>query len=323
MTRIPLTKTIAPATSLPRTALPDGFSQRAARNELTDEDREALVVDEALRPSKQQIALDLAVATQRTRLEEAETVCERFYTRNGLTTGDASRGRLELLADMQVDEPDPPHFTFIADKGATMLFGKGGSGKGSYAAWIALRAVRQLGWKVLLIDSELRDYEWKPRLVHLGATDEEQQSIAYYKPTSAPIWDQVADILTALAELGFTPDLRHSTRIRLESCSRSSKGWATGTSQPGAAKSSGGSASGATAATIASLPRMSRLSSRRLRNTRTSSPWRPGGSSTVPGASNKSSPSWRGCGPPNERRQSRPGNSSVSGPSYGGRGRQA
>lgn len=111
-----------------------------------------------------------------------------------------------LIIDRQVDPPQPHHLGIIADRGATLIYGRGGVGKGSYVAHLILRMIRDLGWYIALIDSEERDYEWKPRLIALGATPEELAHIFYVVP-HGPIWDQTDPIQALLDEHSFKPDI--------------------------------------------------------------------------------------------------------------------
>lgn len=114
--------------------------------------------------------------------------------------------RLRLARTMTVEPARPPHLGILADRGATVVVGRGGVGKGVWALWIAKQTALTLGWKTLYLDFERRDYEFKPRLDTMLPSWEHQGLIAYYTPSYAPIWDQVDEIRAALSAADFTPD---------------------------------------------------------------------------------------------------------------------
>lgn len=149
--------------------------------------------------------------TERQRAQDVLAGLDRgirtLESRHGFASTERKRGTLTLLSELEVTPPEPPHFDRIADRGATLLFGLGGTGKGTYVAWLIKRAIRELGWRILILDHERRDYEWKPRFEALGLTTDEMRRIAYYHPTGDAIWEQVDTVQSQLTETGFTPDL--------------------------------------------------------------------------------------------------------------------
>jgi hypothetical protein len=104
--------------------------------------------------------------------------------------------------------PAAPLLGLIADQRATLLYGWGGTGKGTNLAHKILHYLRaDPANRVLLIDAERRPYEWIPRLNALGATEDELARILYYQPDSSPLWEQQHAIDQFLAERTFTPTL--------------------------------------------------------------------------------------------------------------------
>jgi hypothetical protein len=106
------------------------------------------------------------------------------------------------LLDLDVPAPQPPILDRVADAGATLLFGRGGTGKGSYVAYLILRLIRKTEWqRIILLDFERRAYEWKPRFVALCATPAEMASIIYVTPkSSVPVWDQLDEIRESIGD---------------------------------------------------------------------------------------------------------------------------
>ena len=89
---------------------------------------------------------------------------------------------------------------FLTPEGATVLYAKGGTGKGLVTCWLILGLVRA-GHVVLILDYEGHEREWGSRLRGLGLTDEELGRIHYRAPFG-PDWlaprgelDQVADLV--------------------------------------------------------------------------------------------------------------------------------
>ena len=138
--------------------LPSAFALQAARHALeaedapdwrygTPEQRESLVVNKA--------TWDEATAEGRC----ATTIAD-------LSVDTARR----LLA-----EP------FIAPMGITVIYGRGGTGKGVTATWLIARHVRD-GGRAYILDYENHQEEWAERFRALGLTDDELRAIAYRTP---------------------------------------------------------------------------------------------------------------------------------------------
>ena len=79
--------------------------------------------------------------------------------------------------------PPPPQLAdpFIAPRGVTILYGKGGTGKGVTAAHLAGRLVRS-GHVVMILDYEGHPEEWGYRLRGLGLTAGELAQVHYREP---------------------------------------------------------------------------------------------------------------------------------------------
>ena len=86
---------------------------------------------------------------------------------------EAAPAQLPLIGDFMATEED------------TVLYGRGGSTKGTTAAWWALQAVRaapEVG--VYILDYEHHEGEWTGRLRRLGGTEDELGRIHYASPYS-------------------------------------------------------------------------------------------------------------------------------------------
>ena len=89
---------------------------------------------------------------------------------------------------------------WLHPEATTILYGKGGVGKGVTAAWHVLRLVRE-GHVVMILDYESHPREWGSRLRGLGATDDELRSIHYRAPYGAE-WTDAKGPLVKVAHPG-------------------------------------------------------------------------------------------------------------------------
>ncbi len=79
----------------------------------------------------------------------------------------------------------PPQMAppFLTPEGATVLYGKGGVGKGMTACWLVQRLVRD-GTAVMVLDFEFHPREWGSRLRRMGLTAGELRMVHYRSPSS-------------------------------------------------------------------------------------------------------------------------------------------
>ena len=99
-------------------------------------------------------------------------------------------------------EPPPPPLVgeFMATWEDTVVFGRGGSTKGTTAAWLALQAVRNDPETVAyIIDFEHHEDEWGGRLARFGTTPDETERIFYASPFSGA-WTYPRGSLPEVAE---------------------------------------------------------------------------------------------------------------------------
>jgi AAA domain len=101
--------------------------------------------------------------------------------------------------------PDQLVDPFLTPDGATILYGKGGTGKGLIACLLTSRLVRA-GQVVMILDYEGHEREWGSRLRGLGLTADELAAVHYRAPFG-PDWlaergelDQVAELVRTDAQ---------------------------------------------------------------------------------------------------------------------------
>jgi hypothetical protein len=127
------------------------------------------------------------------------------YTRTGSLAPEPERPKARLgdrtAADLSFGLPpeqlvDP----FLTPEGATVMYAKGGTGKGLVACYLCVQLVRA-GRVVMILDYEGHEREWGSRLRGLGLTQDELERIHYRAPFG-PDWfaprgelDQVADLV--------------------------------------------------------------------------------------------------------------------------------
>ena len=95
--------------------------------------------------------------------------------------------------------PDQLAEPFIAPRGVTVLYGKGGTGKGISTAYLIRQLVRN-GHIVMILDYEGHPEEWGSRLRGLGLTDDELGHVVYREPFG-PDWSESKGPLRDVAHL--------------------------------------------------------------------------------------------------------------------------
>ena len=109
------------------------------------------------------------------------------------------------------DVPTDPPPTLLIDRldplGHTILYGTGGSCKGTLASWWIVQLVR-VGHHVLIVDYENHPEEWARRVNGLGGA-EALAGVTHVSPRAAswqgrsgPIWSQQADLRDLAIQLG-------------------------------------------------------------------------------------------------------------------------
>lgn len=94
--------------------------------------------------------------------------------------------------------PDQLAEPFLTAEGPTVIYARGGTGKGLLACWFALRLIRS-GHVVMVIDFEGHEREWGSRLRGLGLTDDELGQIHYRAPFGSD-WTAPTGSLSAVAD---------------------------------------------------------------------------------------------------------------------------
>jgi hypothetical protein len=168
-----------------------GFAAKAIaerrRLAVDDPDGEAEAVV-PLRPVAERI--DLAFAD----LEAQEARIAGIATRQGSSIG--HRTAADLRHGMPPDQLAEP---FLTAEGPTVIYGRGGVGKGMLACWLARRLVAA-NHIVMVVDFEGHEREWGSRLRGLGLTDAELAAIHYRAPFG-PDWTAPTGSLAAVADL--------------------------------------------------------------------------------------------------------------------------
>ena len=96
------------------------------------------------------------------------------------------------------DPPEPLIPPFLTPEGATVLYGRGGVGKGLIACHFIQKLVES-SHIVLLIDYEGHEREWGSRLRGLGMTDPQLRRVHYRAPFG-PEWTAETGSLSAVAD---------------------------------------------------------------------------------------------------------------------------
>jgi hypothetical protein len=94
--------------------------------------------------------------------------------------------------------PDQLAGVFLTAEGDTVIYARGGTGKGLLACWLARQIVRA-GHVVMVVDFEGHEMEWGARLRGLGLTDDELGRIHYRAPFGSD-WTAPTGSLAAVAD---------------------------------------------------------------------------------------------------------------------------
>jgi hypothetical protein len=97
--------------------------------------------------------------------------------------------------------PPPPQLVrpFLDSEGPTVLYGKGGAGKGVMTCWLAGQLVRS-GHVVMVVDYEGHETEWGSRLRGLGLPEDELRRVIYRAPFGSD-WTAPTGSLAVVAAL--------------------------------------------------------------------------------------------------------------------------
>jgi hypothetical protein len=112
------------------------------------------------------------------------------------------RGTIGSRTAADLHHGDPPAQLvgqFLTPEGPTILYGRGGVGKGITACWFALRLVAA-GHVPMIVDFEGHEREWGSRLRGLGMTDEQLAQVHYRAPFGQD-WTAPKGALSAVANL--------------------------------------------------------------------------------------------------------------------------
>jgi hypothetical protein len=128
------------------------------------------------------------------RLAELETVASRRAgTRADRQVG--SRTAADLRCGMPPDQLADP---FLTAEGPTVIYARGGTGKGLMACLLIKRIVAA-GYLVMVVDYEGHEREWGSRLRGLGLTEDELAHVHYRAPF-APDWTAPTGSLATSAD---------------------------------------------------------------------------------------------------------------------------
>ena len=86
---------------------------------------------------------------------------------------------------------------YLTPDDATVLYARGGTGKGLLSCWLVMRLVRD-GHVVMIVDYEGHAREWGSRLRGLGMTDDELSRVHYRAPFG-PDWTAPTGALSRVA----------------------------------------------------------------------------------------------------------------------------
>ena len=114
--------------------------------------------------------------------------------------GEAASIGTRTAADLRHGTP-PPQLVdpFLTPEGPTVIYARGGTGKGVTAAWLTRQLVAA-GHVVMVVDFEGHEREWGSRLRGLGMPDEGLARVHYRAPFGSD-WTAPTGSLAAVAEL--------------------------------------------------------------------------------------------------------------------------
>lgn len=111
------------------------------------------------------------------------------------------------LAEISTDPPPPLLIDRLDPEGHSILYGTGGVGKGTLAAWWTVQLVRA-GRRVLIVDYENHPGEWARRIHGLGGADA-VAGVVHVAPLTAawqgvrgPLWQQAEELRNLAAQTG-------------------------------------------------------------------------------------------------------------------------
>ncbi len=157
------------------------------------EERERAIAGAGL--ARANLAAQEAEAKRPLTIEEARDLAAI----EGIGTMDRLGAR--LLSDVEPREPSPLLIDRLDPEGHTILFGAGGCGKGTIAAWWIAR-LAAAGYRVLILDYESHADEWARRVDGLGGPLARAGVLwvaplaAAWQGTRGPLWRQARDIRT-------------------------------------------------------------------------------------------------------------------------------
>lgn len=127
--------------------------------------------------------------------EELETYRRLHYGERYVIKTIGRRTALDLRhGDLLMQLCDP----FLTPEGATVVYARGGTGKGMFTCWLVKRLVAA-GHVVMVVDFEGHEREWGSRLRGLGLTDEELARVHYRAPFASD-WTAPTGSLAVVAD---------------------------------------------------------------------------------------------------------------------------
>lgn len=107
---------------------------------------------------------------------------------------------------------------FLTPEGPTVIYARGGTGKGLIACWLVCQLVAT-GHVVMIVDFEGHEREWGSRLRGLGLTDEELSRVHYRAPFGADWTAPTGALATVAALVGEDADRLGVTYLVVDSYS--------------------------------------------------------------------------------------------------------
>lgn len=164
--------------------MPEGYMARLQTKAFTKNDLAWQAKAHLDDPSVREVKLASTVKTHEKMAHDARKELERAQIKRGVTrptTGDIGSLTARDLPCGQA--PAPLIAPFLTRDEGTLIYAKGGTGKGLLACWQIMELVR-LGHIIMIYDGEGHRREWGSRLRAMGLTDEELGHIHYRSPSS-------------------------------------------------------------------------------------------------------------------------------------------